>query len=118
MLRESMTIGGKQLDPHSVTRGFYDDAAIPHAPALAAFAEAVVARDWTRAAALRHDLRAALGDAGLVDAAAIVAAFHGFVRVADAVGIPYTTAAMGQDVPELREEAGINDFYRVRASAT
>jgi hypothetical protein len=113
-----MTIGGRQLDPRSVTEGFDARAPIPHAPSLAAFAEAVVARDWTRAASLRHDLREALGDAGLVDAAAIVAAFHGFVRVADAIGIPYTTAAMGQDAPDLRAEAGINDFYRVRAGGT
>jgi hypothetical protein len=113
-----MTIGGRQLDPRSVTQGFDDHVAIPHASALAAFAEAVVARDWTRVASLRRDLREPLGDAGLVDAAAIVAAFHGFVRVADAVGIPYTTAAMGEDVPDLREQAGINAFYRVRAGGT
>jgi hypothetical protein len=113
-----MTIGGRQLDPRSVTQGFDERVAIPHAPALAAFAEAVVGRGWTRVASLRHELRDALGDAGLVDAAAIVAAFHGFVRVADAVGIPYTTAAMGEDAPDLREEAGINAFYRVRDGAT
>ena len=118
MLRESMTIGGRQLDPRSVTQGFDDRAALPHAQALAAFAEAVVAREWTRVASLRHALRDALGDAGLVDAAAIVAAFHGFVRVADAVGIPYTTAAMGEDAADLREQAGINDFYRLRAGGT
>jgi hypothetical protein len=43
-----------------------------------------------------------------------VAAFHGFVRLADAIGIPYTGAAFGQDVPELRAAAGINEFYRLR----
>ena len=58
-----------------------------------------------------------LGEAGLVDAAAVVGAFHGFVRIADAIGIPYTGAAQGRDVPELREQAGINDFYRVRGEA-
>jgi hypothetical protein len=49
-----------------------------------------------------------------VDAAAIVGAFHGFVRVADATGIPYTTAAQGRDAPDIRSRAGVNDFYRVR----
>ncbi|TAK84835.1 MAG: hypothetical protein EPO20_13425 [Betaproteobacteria bacterium] len=58
-----------------------------------------------------------LGDAAFVDAAAVVAAFHGFVRVADAIGIPYTTAARGRDLPELRAQVGINEFYRVRGSA-
>src|SRR5260221_462602 len=78
------------------------------------FVEAVVARDAQRTARVRARLRSGLGEAGLVDAAAITAAFHGFVRIADATGIPYTTAAGGRDVPELREEAGINEFYRVR----
>jgi hypothetical protein len=48
----------------------------------------------------------------------VVAAFHGFVRLADAIGIPYTTAAGGRDLPDLREAAGINAFYRVRNSAS
>jgi hypothetical protein len=39
------------------------------------------------------------------------------VRIADAIGIPYTAAAQGRDVPELREQAGINAFYRVRGEA-
>jgi hypothetical protein len=43
----------------------------------------------------------------------VVAAFHGFVRIADATGIPYTSAAGGRDVPELRAEAGIDAFYRM-----
>jgi hypothetical protein len=62
-------------------------------------------------------LLTALGGAGLVDAAAVVAAFHGFVRVADATGIPYLTASRGRDDPELRERAGVNGFYRVREEA-
>lgn len=117
MLRESMHIAGQEVDVRAVTRGFGADAAVPHAAALAEFAEAVVVRDAARIAAARAALRAALGPAGLVDAAATAAAFHGFVRLADAIGIPYTTAARGQDVPELREAAGINAFYRVRGES-
>ena len=117
MLRESMQINGQQLDPRSVTQGFADQAEVPHAAALAEFAEAVVMRDSARSAALRARLGALLGAEGLVDAAATVAAFHGFVRLADAIGIPYTTAARGEDVPELREQAGINAFYRVQKTA-
>ena len=116
MLRESMQIGGRQVDVRGVTQGFGVDVDIPHAAALVGFAEAVVLRDAPRTAALRATLRIALGDAGLVDAAAVVAAFHGFVRIADAIGIPYTTAAQGRDLPELREYAGINEFYRVRSA--
>ena len=32
---------------------------------------------------------------------------HGFVRVADAIGIPFETASGGQDLPELREAADL-----------
>lgn len=117
MLRESMLTEGKQVAVGGVTRGFEHGVDIPHATELIEFAEAVVLRDAERSAAARKALRVLLGDAGLVDAAAVVAAFHGFVRIADAIGIPYTTAARGQDVPELREEAGVNEFHRVRNDA-
>ncbi len=114
MLRESMQIGGRDVDVQGVTRGFDEDVDIPHAKALVEFAEAVVARDPGRMAAGRAALRVAVGEAGLVDAAAVAAAFHGFVRIADAIGIPYTTAARGADAPEIRARAGVNEFYRVR----
>lgn len=117
MLRESMHSDGKQVDVRGVTQGFEGDVGIPHAAALVEFTEAVVLRDAARTDAARESLRAALGEAGFVDAAAVVAAFHGFVRIADAIGIPYTTAARGGDLPELREQAGINEFYRVRGEA-
>ena len=116
MLRESMQISGKEVDVRGVTQGFEQGVDIPHAATLVEFAEAVVQRDAARTAATRDHLRKALGEAGLVDAAAIVAAFHGFVRIADAIGIPYTTAAGGRDVPELRAQAGIDAFYRVRSA--
>jgi hypothetical protein len=114
MLRESMQTEGRPVHLGQVTHGDHQGVAVRHAAELLEFAEAVVARDAQRTGAARAKLRAALGDAGLVDAAAITAAFHGFVRVADATGIPYATAAGGQDRPEIREAAGVNDFYRVR----
>lgn len=117
MLRESMQTEGKEVDVGRVTRGSEDGVDVPHAAALIEFAEAVVLSDAPRIAAARTMLRTLLGEAGLVDAAAVVAAFHGFVRIADAIGIPYTTAARGQDAPELREQAGVNEFHRVRADA-
>ena len=117
MLRESMQITGREVDVRGITQGFDESLAIPHAAALVEFAEAVVLRDERRIAAARATLLKVLGGAGLVDAAAVVGAFHGFVRVADATGIPYTTAARGADVPDIRERAGVNDFYRVKESA-
>src|SRR4051812_10106129 len=100
MLRESMQITGREVDVRGITQGFDEALDIPHAAALVEFAEAVVLRDDGRTAAARATLLKVLGGAGLVDAAAVVGAFHGFVRVADATGIPFTTAARGQDAPE------------------
>jgi hypothetical protein len=111
-----MQTQGKQVDVGGVTRGFDQGIDVPHAPQLVEFTEAVVLRDAPRASAARAALRAALGEAGLVDAAATVAAFHGFVRIADAIGIPYATASGGRDLPELREQAGVNEFYRVKGT--
>jgi hypothetical protein len=108
-----MQISGKQVDVSGVTKGFDDSVDIPHAGALVEFAEAVVLRDTARIDAARKALRHALDDAAFVDACAIVAAFHGFVRIADAIGIPYASASGGRDLPELREQAGVNAFYRV-----
>jgi hypothetical protein len=109
-----MQTGGKEVDLQGVTQGFGAATDIAHLAALLEFAEAVVARDAPRTAHAREALRGKLGEAGLVDAAATVAAFHGFVRIADAIGIPYTTAARGEDAPEVRSRAGVNEFYRVR----
>ena len=114
MLRESMQSEGKQVDVAGVTRGFDESVGIAHAAELVAFTEAVVRRDAKGTDAARAKLLAALGEAGLVDACAVVAAFHGFVRIADAIGIPHYATADSGDLAELRERAGINAFYRTR----
>jgi hypothetical protein len=117
MLRESMQTSGKQVDLSRITGGIDESVDVPHATELGAFAEAVVSRDAARIATARERLRAVLSETAFVDAAAVAGAFHGFVRVADAIGIPYTGAARGQDVPELRDEAGINAFYRISSTS-
>lgn len=114
MLRESMQTEGKQVDLGHAVHGDESGVPVPHAGELLEFVEAVVSREPARTAAARARLRGAIGEAGLVDAAAITAAFHGFVRVADATGIPYTNAAGGQDRPEIREAAGVSEFYRLK----
>ena len=117
MLRESMQTSGKEVDLGRVTRGIDESVDVPHAAELATFAEAVVSRDQARIAAARERLQALLGDAACVDAAATAAAFHGFVRIADAIGIPYSGAAGGRDAPDVREQAGINAFYRISSTS-
>ncbi len=121
MLRESMKTDGKSVDLRGVTAGFGAGEAGPvalrEAEALEAFAEAVVRRDGHSIGALRKHLIGKLGEPAFVDAAATVAAFHGFVRVADGIGIPYRTAVRGEDAPELRTEAGIDRFFRITHAA-
>lgn len=61
---------------------------VPQAALLIEFGEAMLRGDDARRARARAALYDALGPAGLVDAAAIVASFNAVVKVADASGIP------------------------------
>ena len=116
MLRESSQKSNVAVELGDITRGLSEGTAIPHAALLVEFAESVVSRNMPRIAAARRAVSQAMGDAALVDVAATVAAFHGFVRIADATGIPYETASGGRDLPELRELAGVSGFYRARVA--
>ncbi len=117
MLRESMQTQGKEVGLAGVASGFEHGVDVPHAAELIAFAEAVVDKDDQRTAAARHALLPLIGGSGLVDAAATVAAFHGFVRVADTIGIPHFAPPAGGDLSALRSEVGIDAFYRLRSQA-
>ena len=64
------------------------NGAVAHGELLIRFAEAVVGAAGAALPATRQAVRAALGDAGLVDAAAVIALFNAIDRVADATGIP------------------------------
>ena len=61
---------------------------VAHGDLLNEFAEAVLAHDEQGAAATRKRVVASLGEKALVDTAAVIAAFNGYPRVADATGIP------------------------------
>lgn len=114
MLRESSRHSAEAVNLGDVTAGVGEGTQVAYAPMLVGFAEAVVRHDAAGTAGGREAIRRAMGDAAFVDVAATVAAFHGFVRIADAIGIPYTTAAMGGDAPDVRAAAGVDDFYRLR----
>ena len=113
MLRESSKLSDAEFDLSNITRGLTSDTDIPNADLLVEFAEAASLRDGDRLTAVRPKILSEMGEEALVDIAAVAAAFHGFVRVADAVGIPYETAVLGQDDPELRKIVGVDDFYAV-----
>ena len=71
----------------------------------------ITTRDEERTAELRAAVADALGEAAMIDATAVAAAFHGFVRVADATGAPPEGAAGGQVTMAFRDHVGINEFY-------
>ncbi len=93
------------------------DGGIPHSQLLADFAEAIALRDEARTTNLREQIFKHLGEAAMIDAAAVAASFHGFVRIADSTGLTGDMAGGGQIPVEFREELGINDFYTVTSGS-
>lgn len=84
---------------------------MPHAALLVEFAEALHGTDTGRQLRAREAVAGGLGDAALVDAAAIVASFNAVVKIADATGIPledYKAAA----TEDLRRDLALERFNR------
>lgn len=107
MLRASSQ--GSAVDFEAITRGASDEVAgVTFGAELIAYADAVVARspEVTQA---RKAVRRSLGDAAVVDAAAVIANFQRMVRIADGTGIP-----LGEELDlrsaDLRNAIGINEF--------
>lgn len=117
MLRESSKISDQEIDLGNLAEGVSADTSIPNADIIVAFAEAVVSRNNGHIAAARSAIQAKMSEEQLVDITAVAAAFHGFVRVADSIGIPYDTAVMGGDDAELRKEVGVDNFHAVHDRA-
>ena len=112
MLRASSKAKGESFDL-SLIVGKPGDGNIPHGALLVAFAEAVLGIDDERLADTQSRIRAAMGDAALVDAAAIVATFNAIDRVADATGIQIEDAR-AQATADIRAALGINAFAERR----
>ena len=112
MLRESSKAKGEDYDLTLLT-GAAGDGNIPHGALLVGFAEAVLGSDEARLSAIRSDVRARMGDAALVDAAAIVATFNAIDRVADSTGIPIEDGKAAATA-DVRAALGINAFAENR----
>ena len=95
--------------------GKSDIGGIEHGAALIEFSEAVLDSDVVRLAAARAAVIDALGEAGFVDAAAIVSAFNAITRVADSTGMPLSEQVL-EETAGVREELGLNDFLTAGAS--
>ena len=112
MLRESSKAKAEGYDLNLLT-GAGGDGNIPHGALLVSFADAVLGTDDRHLDGVRTTIRSRMGDAALVDAAAIVATFNAIDRVADATGIPLEDARAESTV-DIRAALGINQFAEQR----
>jgi len=84
------------------------DAGVPAGAELLAFATAANQRSGDLANA-RSAVRDAVGDDGLIEAAATIAIFNGLVRVADGTGIQLDPSML-TSTTELRSSLGIDAY--------
>lgn len=84
------------------------ETGIPHGALLGRFADAAHAGDFERE---REEVRAALGEEALADAAGVIAIFSAVVKVADGIGIPLEDFK-AETSAGFRKELGIGAFAR------
>ena len=106
-LRVSGEQTGNDYDMRSVTEGATDDSGLAQGALMNALAEGVTNRDPAQAKAAREGLIEALGQAAMIDAAAVVAAFNAYPRAADATGIPIEEFKL-EPSADLREELALD----------
>ena len=90
------------------------EVGVPHARALLAFADAAVAFDADAIRPARAALLDAVGEAALIDAAAVIAGFNGITRIADAMGIPLEPAKAEQSA-DWRGPLGIDRYATLKS---
>lgn len=86
---------------------------IPAGGILSNFAEAILANAEGLAQS-RSAVVAALGEAAMIDAAAVVAGFNGITRIADATGIPLEPAK-AEETEAWRATLGIDAFEDLKS---
>jgi hypothetical protein len=109
LLRASSDHSGADVDLNAVIGTVDGDGGIANGAVLTRFAEEAVGQNKAALSAARSEVLAALGPAGLVDAAAIIATFNAIDRVADSTGIPIDEARLAPTA-DFRDQLGINDF--------
>lgn len=106
-LRVSGQQTGDDYDMRSVTEGATDESGLAQGALMNAFAEGICNRDPAQTKTAREGLVDALGEAAMVDAAAVVAAFNAYPRAADATGIPIEDFKL-EPTADLREELSLD----------
>jgi hypothetical protein len=112
LLRESSKATGENYDLTILTDGS-GDGNIRHGRLLVEFADAVLGSDDAHLSDIRSEIRTKMGDAALVDAAAIAATFNAIDRVADSTGIQIEEAK-AEATADFRAALGINAFAEKR----
>jgi hypothetical protein len=100
---------GQPIDLHAVTEGAGVDSGLPGGAGLTALAEATVKGDEAAIRSARERVQAELGEAALVDAAAVAGNFERMVRIADGTGIPLDEP-VAMVSADMREQLGIDAF--------
>lgn len=90
------------------------DTGVRCARQLLELAEAGIGRESARIEAAQSAVRQALGEAALLDAAAVIGGFDAITRVADATGTPLEPEKAARSV-EMRATLGIDAFDAERA---
>lgn len=108
-LRASGQKSGNDYDLAAAIGQADGNGGVPGGQVLRRFAEAIIGGDAYQLTQAREACRAAFGDVGMVDAAAIAAQFDALDRVADATGMYLDDDAL-DDTAEVRATLGIDAF--------
>jgi hypothetical protein len=94
-----------------------NDGGLPYGKLFNEFVEAVCSHDDGRAELVRQQIVGELGEAAMVDAAAVISAFNGYPRAADATGIPLEEYKA--DATEaMRAELGLDSLNLSKTAQT
>lgn len=109
MLRVSSEFEGEKVDLQSITKGSDVQSGVPFQDELLEFAEVALGDDDEQITRAREAVRTKMGDAAVVDSAAVIANFQRMVRIADGAGIPLDTP-VAVVTTTIRSELGLNSY--------
>ncbi len=109
MLRVSTQQSGDEVNLQGIVLGDAVDTGIVGDKALLAFAETSLGDDAEAIAQARNGVVEELGEAQMIDAAAVIANFQRMVRIADGTGIQLD-APVAALTTDIRQELGINNY--------
>lgn len=106
-LRVSGQHTGNDYDMLSVIEGASDASGLAQGDPMNAFAEGICNRNTAQMEEARKGIIEALGEAAMIDAAAVIAAFNAYPRAADSTGIPIEEFKL-EPTEDLRKELALD----------